>query len=160
MKYLKYDIYEKVCSMNQMERDLYAEEWNVCCEEYSKIFEQIAHRLPKAFLKEFNKYHMHDNIVQSILIKREVLKKGYRYDLHMKLLDYYDKRIMHSLVFKNIKNLKVDFDFVFAGNCDWIYCEILPVDEMRLSLEVFLFSGSMLYFEFSRLHYKKMKTDN
>ena len=39
---------------------------------------------------------------------------------------------------------------------DWIYCEILPVDEKRTSLEV-EFPDDTVYFEFSRMHYKKTK---
>jgi len=44
----------------------------------------------------------------------------------------------------------------FVGSCDWIYCEILPVDEKRMSFEVVLFDDSILYVEFAKLKYQKV----
>lgn len=76
----------------------------------------------------------------------------------MHLLDYYNKNIMHNMVFLNVINFKSNLNFnAPAGNFDWMYCEMLPVDEKRLSLEIALFDDSMLYFEFSKMRYKKVK---
>ena len=157
MKYLHRDLSEKVCSIDG---ELFESEWNEQCEKFLNEFNKLSNRLPKEFLVEFRKKHFHDNTINSILIERVPLKTKKHYTLKMELQDYYDKNVVHCLTFTDVKDVKSDLSFgVFAGSCDWKYCEILAVDKKRLSLEVLLFSESTLYFEFSKLCYEKIKTN-
>ena len=156
MKYLKYELYEKACSPYNVEED--EEEWAVQYRKFMQEFSQISDRLPKLFLKEFGKKHFHDNILNFISIEKIEIKKGYKYLLTMNLLDSCDDSITHNLVFSDVKRFKSELDFTFfAGSSDWLYCEILPVDERRLSLEVILFDDSVIYFDFAKLRYRKIR---
>lgn len=138
--------------------DVYDREWNEQNRQYAQAFSEIAHRFPKAFLKEYYKYFMHDYIVKDIVLERVELKTRCRYDLTLHLLDYYKENVEHILLFQDADNLRTNMNFNFAGHCDWIYNEFLAVDDKRLSFEVVLFSDSFLYCEFSRLRYKKIRT--
>lgn len=137
--------------------DKYDEEWNRQYSQYMEEFNKIIHRFPKAFISEYSKHHMHDYIITSILLERKVLKNKYKYELNIHLVDYYDENIEHLLTFLDVDHLKTDLLFDFAGNCDWIYNEFLAVNSKRLSFEVVLFSDSVLYCEFSKLRYKKIR---
>lgn len=66
MKYLKYELYEKICSADG---EQYEEEWNKEYSKFLKKLEQISSRLPKTFLLEFEKYYFHDNILSFISIE-------------------------------------------------------------------------------------------
>ena len=137
--------------------DVYDRQWEEQNRQYEQAFREISHRFPKRFLKEYYKYFMHDYIVKDMALERRELKTRYCYDLTIRLLDYYDKDIEHILLFQNVDNLRTNMTFHFAGNCDWIYNEFLAVDDKRLSFEVLLFSDSVLYCEFSKLRYKKIR---
>jgi len=154
MKYLTYELSDKASSFDGEE---YEAEWNEQYKKFLDEFNQLSKRLPKSFLTEFKKKHFHDNIINLLSIEKIKVKRGYEYLLTMNLLDYHDEKLIHNLVFSNVKNFKSDLSFgAFAGSCDWLYCEILAVNEKRLYLEVALFSDSYLYFEFSKLRYKKL----
>lgn len=138
--------------------DVYDREWNEQNRQYAQAFSEIAHRFPKAFLKEYYKYFMHDYIVKDIVLERVELKTRCRYDLTLHLLDYYKENVEHILLFQDADNLRTNISFSFGGNCSWVYNEFLAVDDKRLSFEVALTDDSFLYCEFSRLRYKKIRT--
>ncbi len=140
--------------------DVYDRQWEEQNRQYEQAFSEISHRFPKTFLKEYYKHFMHDYIVKDIALERRELKTRYCYDLLIRLLDYYDKNIEHILLFQNVDNLRTNMTFSFAGNCDWIYNEFLAISDRRLSFEVVLFSDSVLYCEFSRLRYRKIRLIN
>lgn len=154
MKYLLPEVYEKAV-FPDFEEDL--RRWLESCENYCDDLLRNKNRFPKVFLREYEKKYFHDNVFESLKIHRKELKTRYAYDIEMCLLEYADNNIRHQLLFKNVEHVKMDLNLISAGNADWIYGEFLPVDEKRLSLEVFLFGDSSLYFDFSRLHYKKEK---
>lgn len=153
MKYLKPELCEKACFYDE-----YEAEWNERNRLFLEEFQTILSRLPKRFIQEFNKYHFHDNELRKMYIEKKLLTREYKYFLYMDLIDYRDSSVHHLLTFEDIKNLKTDLVLSDGGNSDWIYCEILPVNNKYLSLEVFLFGDSSMYFEFTKLRYKKIKT--
>lgn len=157
MKYLTQNVSIEEYIKN---RDVYAREWEEQNRQYDQAFSEIAHRFPKAFLKEYYKYFMHDYIVKDIVLERRELKTRYCYDLTFYLLDYYvgDENIKHILTLRSVNNLRTNISFSFGGNCSWVYNEFLAVDDKRLSFEVALTDDSFLYCEFSRLRYKKIRT--
>lgn len=145
MKYLKQELYEKAVYGDEFDK------WDEMYQISLAELEKISSRLPKLFLKEFYKYHFHDNLLISLTIERV----GYRHALKMELSEYHDERIIHSLEFTDVSNFKSSLELRNMRE-DWIYCEILPVDEKRTSLEI-AFPDDMMYFEFSKMHYKKIK---
>ena len=139
--------------------DKYDEEWNQQYKQYMEEFNKIIDRFPKSFITEYNKYHMHDYIIKNISLERKVLKTKFKYELSIHLIDYYNEQFEHVLTFMDVDHIKANLVFDFAGNSDWIYNEFLALDDKRLSFEVALFSDSVLYCEFSKLRYKKIRLD-
>ena len=75
----------------------------------------------------------------------------------MHFQDYWDDDVTHVLKFKEFKNFKTEFNYGNNyANDSWNYCEILPVDEKFLSIEIYLSSGTAIYLEFDKLQYKKV----
>lgn len=149
MKYLDKNIYEKACYSGD---ELYNEKWQNCLASYYKVFEENRYRLPVEFLKEYEKSDFHDNILHCFSIHRRALKNNTVFDIEMHILDYENREKKHILLFKEVDNIR--FDSNTAVDCEWLYAEILPIDGKRMSLEI-KFVSSDLYFEFSKLRYKK-----
>ena len=154
MKYLKYDLYEKASAPGGK---IYEAQWNDQLTQYYAEFNSFAYRLPKRFVKEMNEHDMHDCTVKNILIER---KKWKKYDVEIHLTDYSDDNIEHMIKLINVNVFKSDLDFRMSGISDWIYCELLAIDDKRMSLEVILFDESSIYCEFSKLQYKKFQVNN
>ena len=151
MKYLNNDIYQKACFPGGKENE---EKWHELYNQYLQEFNKTSSRLPKTFLKEFEKQHMHDYIVKNILIIRKELKSKFHYDLTL-CLTRYNHINDHLLKFTNVKKLKGSLFTNYTNSFyDWIHSEILAVDEKRMSIEILFNKEDKLYFEFSRLHYK------
>lgn len=155
MRYLDFSLYEKLCCTHPEKDD--EDKWNRAYKKYSEHFHSISNRFPKSFLKEFQKYQFHDNIIDSITIAKKPLKTKCQYDICIRLIDYHKKEVIHQLRFTNVRNMKTNMLFEgCAGSFDWLYSEFLEVNENRLSFEVILFEDSSLYLEFAQLYYKKI----
>lgn len=153
MKYLNNDLYDKVCSIDG---ECYEQEWNNCVKAYIKELELNANRLPKRFLKEYYKSHMHDYEVVQISFDRVELKSRYKYNVSIKLLHNY-RKIEHILICKDVKYFKSDMDNADFRSYDLLYSEILVVNEKLMSFEVELSENSSFKLIFSKLAYRKNK---
>jgi len=151
MRYLKLNTYNDIPRGGEQSEVIWDEQYR----EFLKEFELVIPRLPKTFIKEFKKHHLHDSIINHILIQKINLKRSFRYNFLIEMRDYYNKSTKHTLEFTNVDNIRSNMMFDFAGVCDWLFCEILPVNGKRLSFEVMLFDNSFIYFEFSKLKYRK-----
>lgn len=152
MKFLLEDLYFLTTDPNL---DQFDDLWNVQVTKYLQAFKALYPRLPKRFVQNYLKTHFHDFVILSCCIKRVLRGSSFRYDLIMDLQEYANENV-HQLHFQNVSMLKSNLCFqVFCGTCDWIFAEFLPVDDQKMSLEVVLFSDSKLYFEFTKLKYKK-----
>ena len=135
-------------------------EWDRRYDQWMEEFATIREKFPKRFLKEFDKYHFHDNIINSLTIeKMKPPKSGCKYHLNIKLLDYEDRRYIHDMDFYDVLNFRSDLNFEgIVGVCDWLYSEILPVGKNRFSWEVRLFGDDhFIYFDFAKMRYKKIR---
>lgn len=153
MKYLNIKVYSTGSSRK---------EWDRRYEQWMEEFASIQDKFPKRFLKEFGKYHFHDNIINSLSIEKIKTKRnGCRYHLNMKLLDFEDERYIHDMDFFDVQEFKSNLTFDgIVGVCDWIYSEILPAGKNRFSWEIALFGdGRSLYFDFAKMRYKKIRAD-
>lgn len=171
MKYLDYELYERISNSlllndDQAENDENMKkakndekEWDKQCHLYLEEFWKLSARFPKNFLKEYNKHLLHDSIVHDIHLERKRQKKQYRYDMHIKLLDYYDDTIEHVITFLDVSCLKTNLLFCHQGDSYWLYNEFLAIDNNRLSFEVRILDNSVLYCEFSKLRYQKVQID-
>lgn len=72
MKFLHYELYQKLCLPHG---EIFQEEWNQQYALYLKEFEKAKVLLPKSFLKEYCKKGFHDNIINSIFLEKNNLRK-------------------------------------------------------------------------------------
>ena len=152
MKYLTDELSHKVCLPGG---EIYEPEWNRQIQKMLDELEKISSRLPKRFLKEFKKKHFHDNIISNIGI--EMADMSGKYNVIMRVIDHIDPNVEYILIFHKVENLKSELKLGdYGGAVDWLYCEILLINQKRLSFEVAL-PDSFLYFEFSKLQYKKLR---
>jgi len=135
--------------------DIQSNQWREQYDRWMCEFESIAGRLPKLFLKAFAKHHFHDNIIESIEVRKVARGAGHKYNLTICMEDYHDNSVRHHLVFQDIPGFAANISFAGGGCCDWQHCEILPINERRMSFELMAFSEGTLYFEFSKLKYKR-----
>ena len=153
MHYLMYTLYERACDPDET---MAQEKWNLQYKRWKKVLNESQSRFPKRFLKEYSKNDFHDNVIESVKITRQQNSKKFKYFLEIVVRDNHIKNTQHILVFEDVKNIHSTIEFdCFSGCCDWIYAEFLPIDEKYLSFEVILFSNSVLYFEFKKMHYQK-----
>ncbi len=124
MKYLKNELYDKVCSKDG---ECYEQEWNDCIKLYIQELKLNANRLPKKFLEEYYQTHLHDYEVLQISFDRLKLKSRYKYNVSIKLLHNY-RKMEHVLIFKDVKEFCINMD---NNRCsyDMLYNEFLVVDD-------------------------------
>lgn len=164
MKYLNVDINDipMIGDENNKERgaeyDKYERKWNEQYKKYQKEFSNITTKLPKNFLKEYNKHDFHDNLVKSIYLTCNNTTKRIEYSLCIELIDYYDDQILHKLSLIKPVNVKMNMSIASYPNySSWLYCEILPAGDKQLSIEIAFCNNSVLYAQFSKLRYRKEK---
>lgn len=150
MQYLLKDIYSKA-----LDSEEYQKKWLECNNTYNEVYCQNKHRLPKAFIIEYEKKLFHDSVIEHFQITRKLLNRGSVYDIEIHLSEHAEPNIKHVLIFKDVDHIMTDLIFRFNGHADWLYAEILPVSENQMSLEILLFSDSSIYFKFSKLKYRK-----
>ena len=154
MRYLMYTLYEKACDPCET---VTQEKWDLQYKRWKEALKECQSRFPKRFLKEYSKNDFHDNVIESVKITRQQSSQKKKYFLERVVRDNYTINTQHVLVFEDVKNIHSTIEFnCFSGCCDWIYAEFLPIDEKHLSFEVILFSNSVLYFEFKKMHYQKL----
>ena len=148
MKYLDFNLYEKLCLPNYDIQD--EKKWNRDYNKWLKEFEKIKPTLSKDFLNEFEKKHFHDYKVINIEILCNYEKN--HYDLR---LDLRDSDVSHSLIFFDISCLEMDFKNLKPFNMEWLVCEISKSKRNSKHIGILLADGK-ISFTFSNLEYKKI----
>jgi hypothetical protein len=142
MRYFTDDLWSKINSTSQKERDEAIFEWNINDKEYSKKF-------LKTYL--FN-HGFHDFELKNIELKH----KKYGYYKHPISVDIYvtDDIDTYKITYKCIKKFNVSFEEIEQGWSGrrgfdtWGYSEFLPVNEQTLSHEILFASGSTILVHF------------
>lgn len=156
MKYLHYDLYQQyVASENMLISEKWIRQYNLWLEE----FNNLQNRLPKRFFSEYKKTEFHDFVLSFFELQKEENKSGKsKHKLIMQLEDCQATDYYHQLFFYDVGQVQANLSFsAFAGSCDWLYAEILPVNDQYLSFEIILFDSSILYFDFKKMEYKKVR---
>ena len=158
MKYLDYELYKKVCLPDG---DVYEESWNKQYEKYLEEFNQLIPRLPKWFYSEYTRRFFHDNVVTSFHTQLIKNKNRCQYNITLEICDNCDINVLHVLTFCDVKSVVSNIKFKeTSGYFDWLYSELLPLNNRYLSFEILLYDDSFLYSEFKKLHYLKKRNNN
>ena len=158
MKYLDYELYKKVCLPDG---DVYEESWNKQYEKYLEEFNQLIPRLPKRVYSEYTRRFFHDNVVTSFHTQLIKNKNRCQYNITLEICDNCDINVLHVLTFCDVKSVVSNIKFKeTSGYFDWLYSELLPLNNRYLSFEILLYDDSFLYSEFKKLHYLKKRNNN
>lgn len=149
MKYLDFELYDKLCAMEPQEDDV--KRWDEQDELWLKEFKRIRHRFPSKFVKEFSKCHFHDYRATNIQILPDS-KKGNSLKIE---LDH--RGSSHHMFFTNVNNVKMDFFEEKTSIMDWLVCEIYEVTSKRNGISI-LFNNGTLSFEFDKIRYSNKIT--
>ena len=158
MKYLDYELYKKVCLPDG---EVYEESWNKQYEKYLEEFKQLMPQLPKKFCSEYTKRFFHDTVVTAFHTQLVRYKNRCHYNITLEVCDACDRNVLHVLTFCDVKSVTSNIKFnESSGYFDWLYSELLPLNNRYLSFEILLYDDSFLYFEFKKLRYLKKRNNN
>ena len=156
MKYFTIEILDKLSNGSELERKTNSDLWDENLKEYWNQFAKYKNRLPARFAKEYSKHGLHDCIIKSINFIAVPTKRRNNSNIEITIDNYYDNDkfiIRYIGVTKYIANINiidnVD-DYIF------LYSEILPVDDKKMSHEIFFLDENKVYIEFKKIEFKKI----
>ncbi|WP_035294319.1 hypothetical protein [Clostridium sp. KNHs214] len=162
MRYFTNELWSKINSDSQKERDEADFEWDKNNKAYSEIFDLIKVRLSQKFLRTYLSNHgFHDFQIKNIVLTHK--EYGFKNPIS---LDIYvtDSVNTFKITYKCIKQFCVNYEEIEGwaarrGFDDWGYDEFLPVDEQTLSHEILFASGStiLIYFKNNNIFVTKIK---
>ena len=143
MKYLSYDLHvaqNKEC-LNDNEQEKLDDQWVENAETYKALYNTLSKRLPKDIFNRFNSWGFHDYKLIKIDIEHKSL-------LHSDVSLTVSGDDVWILNFKGVsyfqfQHLNYDNDkSLYSREIDeWLFEEILPLNESMLSFEVVFSSG-------------------
>ena len=116
-------------------------------------YKTVVHRLPRNFVKVYEYDGFHDYIIKSFTVEMNTLKRRPKYNGVLRLANY-DGTMEILIILCHVFSVKTDFAFEKGWEPEWLYSEILPVDDRLISLEIYATSGT-IYVEFEKLIFKK-----
>ena len=151
MKYLEYEMHlaQNMDFLNDEELEKLNNQWMDNAKQYRNVFTTLSNRLPKDIFNRFNTWGFHDYR----LIKMEIEHTSL---LHLNIHITVSSDDTWTLSFENVsffqfQHLNYDNDKPIYNReiDDWLYEELLPIDESTLSFEVVLSSGGNILLHFS-----------
>lgn len=129
MKYITYDI----CNY-EWNDDVGEAKFSEAMEKAQNEYESIYNRLPEDFNKLYQERHFHDYYIKKLWLEK---KKHENFDYNM-ILEHMGKS--WCIHYHNVKKLTVNLslkDYCEFG--DYLYGEILPVDDKTISHEFYVY---------------------
>ena len=146
-------------STNDEDLDKLENQWVESAKKYKEIFSTLSNRLPQDIFERFNSWGFHDYR----LIKMEIEHKSLLHsNIHLTVtsddtwilsfenVSFFQYRHLNYDNEKPIYNREID---------DWLYEELLPLNDSTLSFEVVLSSGGniLLHFPNKLVSMKRLK---
>jgi hypothetical protein len=161
MKYLFYELHlaQNMDGMDDEELDKLDNQWMEKAKKYKEVFNTLSDRLPQDIFNRFNSWGLHDYR----LVKMEIEHKSL---LHSTIHFTVSSDDVWILSFDNVsyfqfQHLNYDNDKPIYNRevDDWLYEELLPINESILSFEVMFSSGGnvLLHFPDKSISMKKFK---
>lgn len=161
MKYLLYELHlaQNMDGTSNEELDKLNNQWTENAKKYNEVFNTLSDRLPQEIFNRFNSCGFHDYR----LIKMEIEHKSL---LHSSIHFTVSSDDVWILSFDNVsffqlQHLNYDNDKPIYNReiDDWLYEELIPINESTLSFEVIFSSGGniLLHFPDKSVSMKKLK---
>ncbi|WP_055666123.1 hypothetical protein [Desnuesiella massiliensis] len=154
MKYFTLELLDKASNMSNSEYEIFDELWKKNLTDYWNQFKNYQDRLPSRFIKEYYKHAFHDYNIESIMFYKEGKKKRNCLSVELKLsLDDIKYLIKYTGVTKYSLNVSVINDI---HDNTFLYSEILPVDNTKMSHEILFVDRNTIFIEFKKLIFRKI----
>ena len=151
MKYLSYELHvaQNKESLNDNEQEKLDSQWVENAETYKALYNTLSERLPKDIFNRFNSWGFHDYKLIKIEIEHKSLIHSNVYltvsdddvwILSFKSVSYFQFQHLNYDNDKSLYNREID---------EWLFEEILPLNESMLSFEVVFSSGGNILLHFS-----------
>ncbi|MCT8976979.1 hypothetical protein N4T77_10220 [Clostridium sp. CX1] len=166
MKYYTSELWRKLNSDSDEEREDAKKQWTKNSKEYGERFEKLKYKLPKRFLQIFMKeYGFHDYYLTDLQIIHET--PGYRNPVKV-ILTITDTEKSWNIIYHGIKDIDVKYTsepYVRPGKTKkyydgfdiYGYNEFNEVDEETLSHEILFASGATILVSFRKISIKKVE---
>lgn len=163
MRYFTDELWSKLNSDSQKERDEAFFEWDKNNKAYSEIFDLVKFRLSQKFLRMYLGNHgFHDFQIKNIVLTHK--EYGFKNPISLEIY-VTDSVNTFKITYKCIKKFYVNYEEIEEdwsarrGFDTWGYDEFIPVDEQTLSHEILFASGStiLIHFKNNNIFVTKIK---
>lgn len=159
MRYFTNELWNRVNSESEEERQKADLQWEKNDNEYYEIFKDVKKLLPKKFLKLYEQeYGFHDYELKNF----EVIhgNKGHIDPVAVSMVITNGEKIW-NIVYKRIKKISINYEQqpdvlkrkkrIYEGFDDYGYDEFFQVDEKTLSHEILFASGATILVHFEKI---------
>ena len=155
MKYFNSDLWMNI--QNDKTRDEAEKQWNLNDKAYQKHYLQIREKLPKHFIKIYEKeYGFHDFIISEIRITPKIYKtKRNQVNIFITLNNAENQYVVE---FKNVVSAKFNYAdniYCIGGNIAWGYTEFEILDNKQIKMSVLCDIKNEFEFVFTNVVIKK-----
>lgn len=157
MKYFLYDLHvaQNMDTTSDEECEQIDRQWQENVTEYQEIFKSLSNCLPDDVFEHFNSSGFHDyRLITMEMEHRSLLNLSVHFtitnDIHN--MENMKRWVLsfHNVSYYNFHHFNYNNEkAVFHREIDdWLYQELLPVDESKLSFEVLFSSGANVLIQF------------
>ena len=155
MKYFTLDLLDKLSNGFDPERETYRKRWMENLTEYWNQFEKYKNRLPARFVKEYSKHAFHDYIIESINFYKDATRGKHRNNVEINVSSYDNDKFILRYIGVTKYNTNVNIIDPF-DDYTFLYSEILPLDNKKMSHEIHFLERNIVYIEFEKIVFKKV----
>jgi hypothetical protein len=154
MKYFTLELLDKLSNRSDPEYEIYRKRWMENLTEYWSQFKSYENRLPTRFVKEYSKHAFHDYNIESINFYKEATKRRHCSNVEIDVSCDNDKFIIRYIGVTKY-NTSVNIINPMRDNV-FLYSEIHPVDNKKMSHEIHFLDRNIVYIEFEKIVFKKV----
>lgn len=154
MKYFTLELLDKSSDMLDNECEYYDKLWMENLIAYWKQFEEYSDRLPSRFVKEYCKHAFHDYNIESISLYNDGLNKWDSNKVEVKISYDKDKFLIRYL---GVTKYNINANSIsYIRENTFLYSEILPIDDKKMSHEIIFGDRNVVYIEFRKIMFKRL----
>lgn len=154
MKYFTLELLDKLSNRSDLEHEMYHKMWMENLMEYWNQFKNYEDKLPSRFVKEYCKHAFHDYNIESINFYNDGTKRRDCCNVEIKVSDDENKFLIRYIGVTKY-NINVNSINYMQGNT-FLYSEILPVENKKMSHEILFLNRNTVYMEFKKIMFKKI----
>lgn len=149
MRYFTNELWSKINSQSQKEREEANIEWEENDKTYSAIFEIVKDRLSKKYLEIYFRNHgFHDFQIKNIVLSHQ--QYGVKNPISVEIYITNGSET-YKIAYKSVTKFDINYESDIEakrGFDDWGYDEFLPIDELFISHEILFASGATIFIYF------------